>query len=199
MELTIFLIRMSKSLSLPQQAHNLLKPFIHNGDSVVDATCGNGHDSLFLAEQVAPSGLVYSFDIQQIAIIATRRRIQQAGLKGNLNLIYAGHENMQAYITNKDKGNIKAVMFNLGYLPYSNKQVITSSDTTLSALNTAVSLLAPTAIITILAYPGHQGGSEETLQVKNWCQQLSTNFSVKIIHSSRPTAKAPQLFVVQPI
>ena len=190
---------MSNFLSLPQQAHQLLVPFIQEGDCVIDATCGNGHDCLFLAHQVAPLGLVYGFDIQKNAIIATQQRIEKAGLDANTRLIHAGHQTMQDYIATKDKGHIKAVMFNLGYLPGSDKKIITRSDTTLVALESAVSLLAPSAIITILAYPGHDGGEQETIRIKNWCQQLDATLRVKIIDSPQPKAIAPQLFIVEKI
>jgi SAM-dependent methyltransferase len=188
---------MSSFLPLPQQAHNFLAPLIENGDCVIDATCGNGYDCLFLARQVAPLGLVYGFDIQQSAIIATQQRIEQAGLDANTQLIHAGHQTMRDHIAIKDKGHIKAVMFNLGYLPGSDKKIITRSETTLIALNSAISLLAPVAIITILAYPGHEGGEQETTQIKNWCQQLDSTLRVKIIDSPQPKATAPQLFVLQ--
>jgi len=190
---------MSNFLSLPQQAHQRLSPLIHQGDRVIDATCGNGHDCLFLARQVAPSGFVYGFDIQQQAITITKRRLEAAGLNANTHLILAGHETMQDHIAIKDKGNIKAVMFNLGYLPGSDKKIITRSETTLIALNNAILLLAPTAIITILAYPGHEGGEQETAIIKNWCQQHDSTMQVNIIDSPQPKATAPQLFILQKI
>ena len=190
---------MSNFLSLTQQAHNLLAPLIQKGDCVIDATCGNGYDCLFLAQQVAPLGLVYGFDIQQSAIIATQQRIEKAGLVANTQLIHAGHQTMQNHIATKNKGHIKAVMFNLGYLPGSDKKIITRSETTLVALNSAISLLAPLAIITIIAYPGHHGGEQETTGIKNWCQKLDSILRVKIIDSPQPKATAPQLFVVQKI
>ncbi len=188
---------MSDFLSLPQQAHKLLSPLIYNGDCVIDATCGNGYDCLFLARQVAPLGWVYGFDIQESAIIATQQRIEQAGLGANTQLIHAGHQFMRDHIATKNKGHIKAIMFNLGYLPGSDKKIITRSDTTLVALNSAVSLLAPSGIITILAYPGHEGGEQETIRIKNWCQQVDSTLDVKIIDSPQPKSTAPLLFVLQ--
>ncbi len=37
---------------------------VQAGDTVVDATAGNGHDTLFLAKLVGPSGAVYAIDVQ---------------------------------------------------------------------------------------------------------------------------------------
>lgn len=39
------------------------------GDTVVDATCGNGHDTLALARLVGPHGCVIALDIQVSAVL----------------------------------------------------------------------------------------------------------------------------------
>ena len=64
-------------ISLLNTAHNSIKKVLHPGDIAIDATIGNGHDTLFLVEQVYPSGLVFGFDIQQIAIESTKEKIKQ--------------------------------------------------------------------------------------------------------------------------
>ena len=53
-------------------AHELIRPFIREGDLVIDATCGNGHDTLFLAECVGASGKVLAFDVQEIAVASSK-------------------------------------------------------------------------------------------------------------------------------
>ena len=45
-------------------AKTLIKQHIQDDSIVIDATCGNGNDTLFLAEQV-PNGKVFGFDIQK--------------------------------------------------------------------------------------------------------------------------------------
>ena len=67
-------------ISLVNVAHNLIKDVLHPGDIAIDATVGNGHDTLFLVEQVSPSGKVFGFDIQQAAIDSTRA-INHAGAR----------------------------------------------------------------------------------------------------------------------
>ena len=187
----------AKRLSLSQQAHEILKKIINEKDAVIDATCGNGYDSLFLSRQVSPLGCVYSFDIQSMAIDATYRRLQEANALAPLKLIRAGHEQMLDHIRQEDCGKIKAVMFNLGYLPHSDKQVITTSKTTLMALNSAKSILADSAIMTILVYSGHEGGFDESQAVQRWCARLSEEFEVDVLQSIRASAVTPQLFVVR--
>lgn len=189
---------MTRPPSLLQQAHVILETQLDNGDIAIDATAGNGHDSLFLVRQVAPAGLVYCFDIQAAAITATHNRLVAADLRNFALLIPHSHAQMSEQIAPEHQGKIKAIMFNLGYLPHGDKTIITQTDSTLLALNAATELLAPAGIITILAYPGHQGGDIETIQVANWCYQLNPQeFSIKIIHSAEHKDSAPRLFVLQ--
>ena len=64
------------SLSLVQQAHATLAAIISEGDITIDATVGNGHDTLFLARHVGASGTVYGFDIQEAALDSAWRRLR---------------------------------------------------------------------------------------------------------------------------
>lgn len=46
-----------------QYSHQLLTEIVQPGDVVIDATMGNGHDTLFLSELVQSTGRVFSFDV----------------------------------------------------------------------------------------------------------------------------------------
>ncbi len=186
-----------KRISLVNTAHDMIRDILRPGDIAIDATVGNGHDTLFLAEQVGPSGQVYGFDIQQAAIDSTLEKLRQAQRSDCLTLIHASHADMSEKIPVQLHGKIKAIMFNLGYLPGGDKSVITQTDSTLTALTVAARILAVNGIITLLAYPGHQGGDLETDQVKNWCEQLDTQqFEVCTIYSTEHKDTAPRLFVI---
>ncbi|EUJ17052.1 S-adenosylmethionine (SAM)-dependent methyltransferase [Listeria aquatica FSL S10-1188] len=67
-------------------SHQLLRKVIFPGDVVIDATCGNGHDTLFLAQLVGPNGKVYAYDIQQTAIEKTEARLDEASCKNQVLL-----------------------------------------------------------------------------------------------------------------
>ena len=188
-------------ISLVNIAHDLIREVLRPGDSAIDATIGNGHDTVFLVEQVGSSGRVFGFDIQQSAIDSTRAKVKSCCnmplLTKRLALIHASHANMGEKIPAKFHGNISAIMFNLGYLPGGDKSIITQTDSTLQALNSASRLLATKGLITILAYPGHAGGDKETPRVKSWCEQLNPNqFNVNTIYSIEDKESAPRLFVV---
>ena len=94
-------------------SHTLLQEILQPGDHVVDATMGNGHDTVFLAEHIGKTGHVYSFDIQQQAIDATREKLEQHQLEERVSLFLQGHETLGEVIA--EQQNLKAGIFNLGY------------------------------------------------------------------------------------
>ncbi len=150
-------------------SHALLAPRLHAGDAVVDATAGNGHDTLFLAQRVLPGGRVFVFDVQARALERTKSQIKEHDA---VTLIHAGHERMEEFLPPELRGGIRAFMFNLGWLPGSDKSCITRTDTTLTALRSAIDWLAEGGMITIVCYPGHDGGNAEALAVEQWASQL---------------------------
>lgn len=149
-------------------AHTLLAKAISTVDLVVDATVGNGHDTRFLAGLVGDSGKVIGFDIQDEAL--TRAR---AGLdKGSpVELHKLGHERMGEIISDE----VKAIMFNLGYLPSGDKSITTLLETTIPALNVASSLLAIGGLLTIVVYTGHSNGALEGAEVQSWAEKLDSH------------------------
>lgn len=189
---------MTQRLSLTEQAHNIIKQHLKAGGFAIDATVGNGHDTLFLAKQVDSQGFIFGFDIQKQAIQSAQSRLEKKGhAVNNVRLIHASHSLMKTFIPEKYQGKINTIIFNLGYLPGSDKTVITKTVSTLSALNQSIELLVAGGIITIAAYPGHPGGKEETDQISQWCQQLNKHqYSVQQINSSDKDT-APRLYTIQ--
>ncbi len=86
-------------LSVLSQAQRWVKERAGPGDCVVDATAGNGSDTLFLAQSVGPRGRVFAFDVQAEALENTRRRLEgEPDVKAlaPAKLVLAGHETMEA-------------------------------------------------------------------------------------------------------
>ena len=75
-------------------ARDALLRAVQPGDTVVDATMGNGHDTLFLAEQVGAEGRVYAFDIQESALESTRQLLEEHGMSGRVTLQCRSHAEM---------------------------------------------------------------------------------------------------------
>lgn len=145
-------------------AHQQLAEVIEPEDVVVDATMGNGYDTLFLANL---SRRVYAFDVQEQALRVTKARLEQADK--NAHLILDGHENLGAYIKEK----IKAAIFNLGYLPKTDKSIVTRPETTISALSALTEKLVQHGRIAVMIYYGHEGGEREKNAVLDWVSQLN--------------------------
>ncbi|MBS3954814.1 MAG: class I SAM-dependent methyltransferase [Methylomicrobium sp.] len=182
-------------ISLVNLIHNRLDTLLHNGDTVIDATAGNGNDTCFLAEKIAPDGRVYGFDIQDQALEKTRSALVHRHLAAYAVLINASHADMKQWIHSSHVGQIKAVLFNLGYLPGGDKSVITTSESTLAALAVSLELISTDGIVSILAYPGHAGGSQETGRVREGCLNLDkARYSMEIIYSDEQNPQAPVLF-----
>ncbi|MFD1851170.1 class I SAM-dependent methyltransferase [Oceanobacillus bengalensis] len=139
-------------------AHYLLEESIEEGETVIDATCGNGNDTLFLSDLVGESGFVIAFDIQEQAITVTREAILQRQ-KSNVSLIHDSHENIKKYLP-KDK-TIGGAIFNLGYLPRSDKRIITRSVSTIQAMDVILEFLKKNGLLILVVYHGHEGGKEE--------------------------------------
>lgn len=130
---------------------------ISEGDTVVDFTMGNGHDTLWLSRKVGESGKVYAFDVQQQALDSSAALLEREGAPKNYTLIKASHHLVKDYV----EGPITAGMFNLGYLPGSDKSVTTLHETTIPAIEAAIDLLADGGGLLIAVYPGHAEGAIE--------------------------------------
>lgn len=144
-------------------AHEFLAQVLGPDAIAVDATMGNGHDTLFLAQH---SGHVHAFDIQQVALEKTHARLAAAGL-ANVSLHLVGHEQLEQYVT-----SIRAAIFNLGYLPAADKSLVTLPETTLVAVSSACRALVPGGRIAIMVYWGHAGGPEEKDALLDFVQTL---------------------------
>lgn len=151
----------------------LVGPRLQPGDVVVDATAGNGHDTLFLAQRVLPGGQVIAFDIQPEAIRQTRLRLESAAIDlSTVTLFAAGHEHLDHLLPKTARHRLRLCMFNLGYLPGGDKARITQVETTLSALKQALTHLADDGVLTVVVYPGHEGGDREAVAVESMLASL---------------------------
>jgi tRNA A58 N-methylase Trm61 len=153
-------------------ARHWVREVLCEGDLAIDATAGNGHDTLFLAECVGPSGRVLAFDIQAGAVEATRERLERAGCLQRVCIHHASHARMVEFV---ELATARVVMFNLGYLPGGDHTIITEPAETLTALEAAAACLMPGGVLSVVCYPGHPGGDEEAAHVENWLTARSAH------------------------
>ena len=149
--------------------HTLLADHVVEGASVIDATMGNGHDTLHLARLVGDTGHVYAFDIQSEALAATTARLSDEQLQARVTLIHDNHASMQEHVSEA----VSAIVFNLGYLPGTDKSCATQATSTLTAIERALTLLAPGGLLLIVIYWGHEAGVREKEALEPFVAQLS--------------------------
>lgn len=175
-------------------SHLFLHSFVRAGHLAVDATCGNGHDTLLLARLVGHRGHVWGFDIQPQAIDETGRRLAEAELSNRVTLLPVGHEELSGHVT----GPVQVVLFNLGYRPGGDRSIITRPETTGSALDQSLHLLAAGGIVLVTVYPGHSGGADEQSAVESWAAGLDPRaWHCWRMGQTNVTPDAPYLILVQ--
>lgn len=146
--------------------HILIKDHLKEGDFCVDATCGNGHDTIFLAEIVGNNGKVDAYDIQEEAIL-------------NAKNLTKDYQNIHYYLNSHESiaiSNCKLVLFNLGYLPSGDKNITTNTKTTINAINNLINQFEENKdmIIYIVIYPGHNEGNKESNALINLGESLDS-------------------------
>ena len=170
-------------------AHQSWKSHLSPDDLALDATCGNGHDTLFLAQQL-PQGTVIGFDIQEEALEQTRRRTQ--GMS-NVTLYHCCHSEIPHLILPQKP---RLIVYNLGYLPGGDKTVTTKTETTLHSLKGSLEILAEDGTLSVTCYPGHEEGAREEAAVVEWAQGL--NCSVGWYRTLK-RREAPSFLWISPI
>ena len=172
-----------------EMAHDFLAQVITKDDVVVDATMGNGHDTLFLAKLAKQ---VYAFDIQEKALEKTSQRLQEAGLT-NVELLLQGHETVDQFV-----GEVKVAIFNLGYLPSADKNIITKPQTTIEALEKLCRMLIKGGRIAIMIYYGHEGGDIERDAVMDFVSQLpQQEYTATIYRTLNQINNPPFLIMIE--
>ena len=169
--------------------HTLIASFVKAGDYCVDATCGNGNDTLFLAKLVGEEGQVDAYDIQEAAITNAKELTKE-------------YHNITFYLTSHEEINItncKCVLFNLGFLPHGDKAITTNHNSTLKAMQNLMNQYPknPNLQIYLVVYPGHEEGYLEHLSLSSYLETLdSKQFLVtKMIPFNQKNS--PYLFIIQ--
>lgn len=175
-------------------AQLLISEAVRSGGTAVDATAGNGYDTLFLARLVGSKGNVYAIDIQEKALQKTRALLEEDGAAGQVTFMHAGHEEMDRLVP----GPVDAILFNLGYLPGGDHSLVTRADTTIRALQSALKLLRPGGRVGLVIYTGHPGGREECDRVEELASALDGSlYRVIKIHFLNRAAHAPVVIVIE--
>lgn len=162
---------------------------------MIDATCGNGHDSLALAQMV--EGQVLCVDIQNQAIAVTKERLKKFLPPSQFKKIsyhLGSHGNFPPL-----KVAPSLIVYNLGYLPGADKTVVTESQETLESLKKALALLKPGGLVSMTCYVGHPGGREEEEALLSFSKSLDKSDFHVCYHQWINRLKSPSLLLIQKI
>ena len=182
------------SSSILYTVHTLLQRAIIPGDVVIDATAGNGRDTVFLADCVGPTGIIYAFDIQEPALQATA--IATSNLAARVRLVHAGHHEMLHHVDHVHVGHIAAVVFNLGYLPGGDKAIMTTSETTIAGVEQALTILRSDGMLIVVCYK-HDHGQREYKALREVLQSIpQQQASVLEYNFINQMGNPPMAFVV---
>ena len=148
-----------------EKSHELIKN-IKNKNIAIDCTLGNGHDTLFLASLFKE---VHSLDIQPLALKRSKERLKDTS---NTYLYLLDHQ----YIDTLKINNVDLVLYNLGFLPGSDKKVITNYLSTITSLKKALNLINCDGVIIIASYIRQPNGKEEYENIINFLKTNSINY-----------------------
>ncbi len=146
----------------------------------VDATMGNGHDTLFLCRLAGEHGKVWAFDIQDAALRSTKKRLEDHGLLHRACLIRDGHEHMDRYLAPR---TADAVCFNLGYLPGGDHDIATGPQTSVEAIRKGLEILKYGGLMSLCVYSGGDTGYEEKNVVLGYLKTLPKKEYTVIVNS----------------
>jgi len=227
-------------INLTKLSHDIISAYFKDKPifCAVDATVGNGHDTLFLAQNMAKCGIVYGFDVQKQAVESCLNLLRDSGKDSNAMIFLDGHQNMSKRVgtdfmrricngqfkgvesyenlerqIGRDKilneadfsknlenrtitGIVDCIVFNLGWLPKSDKSIITKSETTIEALSQSLSLMNQDAIMNVLSYRAHEGGREEFESVENFFALHESRISLEKYFDSG-NVDSPVLFSIK--
>ena len=154
---------------ITEWCHHFIELQVRPGDHCIDATMGNGHDTELLCRLVGPSGTVLAFDIQEEAIDAAKKLVEEEGAADQVTFFLDGHEHMDQYA---EEETVSACLFNLGYLPGGDHSLGTKKETTIEAIEKGLRLLKKEGILCVCIYSGGDTGFDEKEAVLEYVKAL---------------------------
>lgn len=171
---------MRNNFQITEYCHLLVKQFgAEEPGFCIDATMGNGGDTVFLAQIVGKEGRVLAFDIQETAVSTTKKALEDAGVSESADLIHDGHENMDKYA---EPSSADIVMFNFGYLPGGDHSLSTNAESSLTAVRKGLDILKKGGIMTLCIYSGGDTGFEEKEALLDFVTGLDQKKYIVISH-----------------
>ena len=174
-----------KNYQITSWVHHFLKDHVQPGDICIDATMGNGNDTALLSKLAGENGRVVAFDIQQMALDNTAKKLLTEEYPKNYELHLESHEMMAQYAK---ENTVSCITFNLGYLPGGDHTKATKGESSIRAIETGLNLLKKKGLMTVCIYSGGDSGFEEKNAVLSYIKGLDSKKYLVIIseYANRP-------------
>ena len=166
-----------KNYQITQWCAAFIRQQVQEGDFCIDATMGNGNDTLLLSQLCGESGKVLAFDIQEQALAATQEKLTAGHAPENYRLLLESHAN----------------------LPGGDHSLATRGETSIQALTQALTLLKKGGMISLCIYSGGDSGFEERDQILDWLKNLDSHqyLVIKSDYYNRPNNPPIPVLVIK--
>ena len=189
-------ILLMKSYQITEYVHNFLEQHITEGDICIDATMGNGNDTLKLCNLVGETGKVYAFDIQEPALTNTKNLLEKNKVIHIAELILASHTYMADYVK---ENKIDCIVFNFGYLPSGDHGLATKAESSIEAITQGLNLLKKGGLMSLCIYSGGDSGFEERDALLEFLKKLDSKKYLVILscYYNRPNNPPIPVMVIK--
>lgn len=160
---------MSRQWNALGVSHRFIRQYLPKGGFAIDATAGNGGDTLLLCECVGENGRVLAMDIQQQAVDNTEALLREKGWEAIAKVVLDSHANMTSYVQPE---TADCVVFNFGWLPGGSHDVFTQKESSLAAIEAGLHCLKPGGIMSLCVYYGRNNGYEERDAILDYVKAL---------------------------
>ena len=161
-----------KNYQITQWCSRFIEEQVKEGDICIDATMGNGNDTLLLSRLAGPDGQVLAFDIQEQALQAARQKLLRENAPANYTLFLESHTHMADHVK---PDSVSCIVFNFGYLPGGDHSLATRSETSIQALEQSLTLLKKGGLLSLCIYSGGDSGFEERDALLTWLKKLDSH------------------------
>lgn len=158
-----------KNIPITEWCSQFIRAQVEEGDLCIDATMGNGNDTLLLSRLAGESGRVLAFDIQEAALRSTDHFLKEQQAPQNYRLLLESHEQIAAYA---EPESVSCITYNFGYLPGGDHALSTHAASSLRSLEQALPLLKKGGILSLCIYSGGDTGFAERDAILEWLKNL---------------------------
>lgn len=166
-----------KNYQITEWCARFIREHVKEGDVCIDATAGNGNDTLLLCELAGKTGKVFAFDIQEQAVKRTKERVEECGYK-NVRVLLESHVRMGDYVQEEEAS---CIVFNFGYLPGGDHTLSTKKESSIEAVRKGLSLLKKGGLMSLCIYSGGDSGFEERDAILDYVQTLDAKRYLVIV------------------